>query len=44
MRTRLFGSTERLPSLPPANRSEPTDIAVPRQSVWISHLTYCNVS
>ena len=23
---------------------EPTDTAVPRQSVWISHLTYCIVS
>ena len=44
LRIREFGSAIRLPGVPPVSSSEPIDIAMPKQIVCTSHLTYCIVS
>ena len=44
IRMRLFGSEKRLPLAPPASSSEPIDIAIPTQIVWMSGLMNCIVS
>ena len=38
MRIRELGSDKRLPLVPPASSSEPIDIAIPKQIVWMSGL------
>ena len=44
IRMRLLGSEKRLPFAPPASSSEPIDIAIPTQIVWMSGLMNCIVS
>ena len=44
IRIRLLGREKRLPFAPAVNSSEPIDIAIPMQIVWISGLMNCIVS
>ncbi len=44
IRMRLLGSEKRLPFVPPVRSSEPIDIAIPTQIVWMSGLMNCIVS
>ena len=44
IRRREFGSARRLPSAPPVRISEPADIAMPKQIVCTSGVTYCIAS